>query len=160
MVALDVGIDTSAVTPVRRRRQLGGLFIASVAWIALVALGAIFADLLPIPSPTDIDMLGKRALPSAEHWLGNDELARLIYGGRISLTVGLLAPVIGVTIGGALGMLAGYFRGRLETFVVGGVDVLLAFPPLVFALAVTAYLGQSILNITLVIGILGIPAFT
>ena len=165
MVALDVGIDTSAVTPVRRRRQLGGLFIASVAWIALVALGAIFADLLPIPSPTDIDMLGKRALPSAEHWLGNDqlgrdELARLIYGGRISLTVGLLAPVIGVTIGGALGLLAGYFRGRLETFVVGGVDVLLAFPPLVFALALTAYLGQSILNITLVIGILGIPAFT
>jgi len=163
--ALDVGVDTSAVAPVRQRRQLGGLFFASVAWIALVALGAIFADLLPIPSPTEIDMLGKRALPSAEHWLGNDqlgrdELARLIYGGRISLTVGLLAPVIGVTIGGALGMLAGYFRRRLETFVVGGVDVLLAFPPLVFALAVTAYLGQSILNITLVIGILGIPAFT
>jgi peptide/nickel transport system permease protein len=163
--ALDVDVDTAAVSPVRRRRPLGGLFIASAAWIALVALGAIFADLLPIPSPTDIDMLGKRALPSAEHWLGNDqlgrdELSRLIYGGRISLTVGLLAPVIGVTIGGALGMLAGYFRGRLETFVVGGVDVLLAFPPLVFALALTTYLGQSVLNITLVIGILGIPAFT
>jgi peptide/nickel transport system permease protein len=163
--ALDVDVDTAAVSPVRRRRPLGGLFIASAAWIALVALGALFADLLPIPSPTDIDMLGKRALPSAEHWLGNDqlgrdELSRLIHGGRISLTVGLLAPVIGVTIGGALGMLAGYFRGRLETFVVGGVDVLLAFPPLVFALALTTYLGQSVLNITLVIGILGIPAFT
>ena len=87
-------------------------------------------------------------------------LARLIYGARVSLTVGLLAPVIGVAIGGALGMLAGYFRGRFETVVVGGVDVLLAFPPLVFALAVTAYLGQSVLNITLVIGILSIPAFT
>jgi peptide/nickel transport system permease protein len=163
--ALDVGVDTSAVTPVRRKRRVGGLFIASVIWIALVALGALFADLLPIPSPTDMDMLGKRALPSAEHWLGNDVLgrdvfSRLIYGGRISLTVGLLAPVIGVTIGGALGLLAGYFRGRLETFVSGGVDVLLAFPPLVFALAVTAYLGQSVLNITLVIGVLGIPAFT
>ena len=165
MAALDVGVDTAAVAPVRRKRRLGGLFLAAVAWIALVALAAIFANLLPIPSPTDIDMLGKRALPSAEHWLGNDqlgrdELSRLIYGGRVSLTVGLLAPVIGVTIGGALGMLAGYFRGRLETFVVGGVDVLLAFPPLVFALAVTTYLGQSILNITLVIGILSIPAFT
>jgi peptide/nickel transport system permease protein len=163
--ALDVGVDTSAVAPVRRQRRLGGLFIASAAWIALVALGAIFADVLPIPSPTDIDMLGKRALPSAEHWLGNDVLgrdvfSRLIYGGRISLTVGLLAPVIGVTVGGALGMLAGYFRGRFETFVTGGVDVLLAFPPLVFALAVTTYLGQSVFNITLVIGILGIPAFT
>ncbi|MBN9087731.1 MAG: ABC transporter permease [Reyranella sp.] len=165
VAALDVGVDTSAVTPVRRQRRLGGLFVASVIWIALVGLGAIFAGLLPIPSPTEMDMLGKRALPSAEHWLGNDVLgrdvfSRLIYGGRISLTVGLLAPVIGVTVGGALGMLAGYFRGRFETIVTGGVDVLLAFPPLVFALAVTAYLGQSILNITLVIGILGIPAFT
>jgi len=165
MAALDVGIDTAAVTPVRKHRQLGGLFIAAVAWIALVALGAIFADLLPIPSPTDIDFLGKRALPSAEHWLGTDqlgrdELARLIWGGRISLTVGLLAPMLGVTIGGTLGMLAGYFRGRLETVIVGGVDVLLAFPPLVFALALTAYLGQSVFNITLVIGVLSIPAFT
>lgn len=165
MAALDVGVDTAAVTPVRRQRRVGGLFVASVIWIAVVALGAIFADLLPIPSPTYIDMLGKRALPSAEHWLGNDQLgrdvfSRLIHGGRISLTVGLLAPVIGVTVGGALGMLAGYFRGRFETFVSGGVDVLLAFPPLVFALAVTTYLGQSVLNITLVIGILGIPAFT
>ncbi len=163
--ALDVGVDTAEVTPLRRQRRVGGLFIASVIWIALVALGAIFADLLPIPSPTDMDMLGKRALPSAEHWLGNDNLgrdvfSRLIYGGRISLTVGLLAPVIGVTIGGALGMVAGYFRGRLEIFITGGMDVLLAFPPLVFALAVTATLGQSIANITLVIGILGIPAFT
>ncbi len=165
MAALDVGVDTAEVTPVRRRRRVGGLFIASVIWIALVALGAIFADLLPIPSPTDMDMLSKRALPSAQHWLGNDVLgrdvfSRLIYGGRISLTVGLLAPVLGVTIGGALGMAAGYFRGRLETFITGGMDVLLAFPPLVFALAVTAYLGQSIANITLVIGVLGIPAFT
>jgi peptide/nickel transport system permease protein len=165
MAALDVGVDTAAVAPLRRKRRLGGLFIAALAWIALVALAAIFANVLPIPSPTDIDLLGKRAPPSAEHWLGNDQLgrdvlSRLIYGGRVSLTVGLLAPVIGVTIGGALGMLAGYFRGRLETFVTGGVDVLLAFPPLVFALAVTTYLGQSILNITLVIGILSIPAFT
>ena len=165
MAALDVGVDTSAVAPVRRRRGPGALFIAAVVWIAVVALGAIFAGVLPIPSPTDIDFLGKRALPSAEHWLGNDHLgrdlfSRLVYGGRVSLTVGLLAPVIGVTIGGALGMLAGYFRGRLETFAVGGVDVLLAFPPLVFALAVTAYLGQSVTNITLVIGVLGIPAFT
>jgi peptide/nickel transport system permease protein len=165
MAALDVGVDTAEVAPVRRQRRLGSLFVASMTWIALVAFGAIFADLLPIPSPTDMDLLGKRALPSLEHWLGNDVLgrdvfSRLIYGGRISLTVGLLAPVIGVTIGGTLGLLAGYFRGRLETFITGGVDVLLAFPPLVFALAVTAYLGQSIANITLVIGVLGIPAFT
>jgi peptide/nickel transport system permease protein len=165
MAALDVDVDTAVVAPVRRRRRVGGLFAAAVAWIVLIGLAAIFANLLPLASPTEIDMLGKRALPSAQHLLGNDVLgrdvlARLIYGARISLTVGLLAPVIGVTIGGCLGMLAGYFRGRLETHVVGGVDVLLAFPPLVFALALTAYLGQTILNITVVIGVLGIPAFT
>ena len=165
MAVLEIGVDTAAVSPVRRGRKPGALLVVAVGWIALVVLAAALAGVLPIGSPTDMDMLARRALPSSEHWLGTDqlgrdELARLIYGARISLTVGLLAPVIGVTIGGCLGMLAGYFRGRLETLTVAGVDVLLAFPPLVFALAVTAYLGQSILNLTLVIGVLGIPAFT
>ena len=165
MAVLEIGVDTAAVSPVRRGRKPGVLLLVAIGWIALIVLAAALADFLPIPSSTDMDMLARRALPSSQHLLGTDqlgrdELARLIYGARISLTVGLLAPVIGVTVGGCLGMLAGYFRGRLETFTVGGVDVLLAFPPLVFALAVTAYLGQSVLNLTLVIGVLGIPAFT
>jgi len=163
--ALDVGIDTAAVSPGRRRRRPGGLFIAAIGWIALIGLAAALAGLLPILSPTDMDMLGRRAPPSAQHLLGTDQLgrdmlSRLIYGARFSLTVGLLAPAIAIVIGGGLGMLAGYFRSRFETLVVGGVDVLLAFPPLVLALAVTAYLGQSITNLTLVLGVLGIPAFT
>jgi peptide/nickel transport system permease protein len=160
------GGDVASAEPVRRPRRIGALFICAVAWIVLIALAAIFANWLPIQSPTDMDLLAKRAplfseghLLGTDH-LGRDELSRLIHGGRVSLTVGLLAPVIGVAIGGCLGMLAGYFRGRLETFAVGGVDVLLAFPPLVFVLAVTAFMGQSVANITLVIGVLGIPAFT
>lgn len=165
MAVLEIEGEPAVAAALPRRRRLGGLFVCAVAWIVLVAADALLAGFLPIPSPTDMDLLERRALPSAQHLLGTDQLgrdmlARLIWGGRISLTVGLLAPVIGVTVGGCLGMLAGYFRGRLETFTVGGVDVLLAFPPLVFALAVTAYLGQSILNLTIVIGILGIPAFT
>jgi peptide/nickel transport system permease protein len=140
------------------------LFWMAVGWTLLVLAAAAFADLLPLPSPTDMDMLERRAPFSALHWLGTDtlgrdELSRLIHGARISLTVGLCAPVIGLLFGGALGMLAGYFRGRFETLVVGSMDVLLAFPPLILALAVTAYLGQSLLNLTCILGVLGIPAF-
>ena len=142
-------MNSKAIPPssaaVRRQRRVGALFIGAVAWIVLIGLAAIFADWLPIAEPHRHGPSGqagparqRRALLGTDH-LGRDELSRLIHGGRVSLTVGLLAPVIGVTIGGCLGMLAGYFRGRLETFAVGGVDVLLAFPPLVFALAVTAF---------------------
>ncbi|MBR0897829.1 ABC transporter permease [Bradyrhizobium tropiciagri] len=163
MATLELSLEEEGTTPVRRR-QLGMLFWIAAGWMVLVFAVAIFADLLPLPSPTDMDMLERRAPISAEHWLGTDglgrdELSRLIYGARISLIVGLCAPMIGVTIGGALGMLAGYFRGRFESFVVGSMDVLLAFPPLILALAVTAYLGQSIFNLTCILGVLGIPAF-
>ena len=165
MATLELEIDDAViVSPVRRTRRLGTLFWLAVGWTLLVLAAAALADLLPLASPTDMDMLARRAPFSAAHWLGTDtlgrdELSRLIHGARISLTVGLCAPVIGVTFGGALGLLAGYFRGRFESFVVGSMDVLLAFPPLILALAVTAYLGQSIFNLTCILGVLGIPAF-
>jgi peptide/nickel transport system permease protein len=165
MATLELSVgDEVAVRSVKRTRRLGALFWAAIAWIILVLAAAGFVDVLPLPSPTDMDMLERRAPASALHWLGTDglgrdELARLIHGARISLIVGLCAPVIGVTIGGALGMLAGYFRGRFETLVVGSMDVLLAFPPLILVLAVTAYLGQSLLYLTCILGVLGIPTF-
>ena len=164
MATLELSLDETNAAPVRRKRRLGALFWVAIGWMVLVFAVAIFADLLPLPSPTDMDMLERRGPISAEHWLGTDglgrdELSRLIYGARISLIVGLCAPMIGVTIGGALGILAGYFRGRFESIVVGSMDVLLAFPPQILALAVTAYLGQSIFNLTCILGVLGIPAF-
>ena len=149
----------------RRSRRIGLLFWCALVWIGVVAVAAILAGWLPVPSPTDMDIFARRKGPSALHWLGTDGLgrdvlARLIFGARISLTVGLAAPVIGLVAGGALGLLAGYFRGRFETLVTGAADVVLAFPPLILALAVTAFMGQSVLNLTLVLGFLGIPAFT
>src|SRR4051794_32626654 len=96
-----------AAAPARRPRRLGALFWLAIGWMMLVFAVAILADILPLPSPTDMDMLERRAPVSAEHWLGTDglgrdELARLIYGARISLVVGLCAPMIGLVIGGAL----------------------------------------------------------
>jgi len=164
MATLELTLDEELqAQPLKRRRRLGLLFWAAIGWLVIVFTVAIFADFLPIPSPTDMDMLERRAPFSAEHWLGTDglgrdELSRLIHGARISLAVGLLAPVIGLVIGGALGMLAGYFGGRFETTVVGSMDVLLAFPPLILVLAVIAFVGQSILNLTLILGALSIPA--
>jgi len=161
---LDLNEEMAVATSTRSARRLGWLFWIAIGWMTLVFALAIFADVLPLPSPTDMDMLARRAPFSAAHWLGTDglgrdELSRLIYGARISLVIGLCAPIIGLTIGGWLGILAGYFRGRFETVVVGSMDVLLAFPPLVLALAVPAYLGQSILNLTCILGVLGIPTY-
>ena len=165
MATLELEIAEGVIaSPKRRTRSLGLLFWAAIGWLVFILAVAILAPLLPLPSPTDMDMLERRAPLSALHWLGTDalgrdELARVVFGARISLTVGLFAPIIGLAIGGALGMLAGSFRGRFESIVVGSMDVLLAFPPLILALAVTAYLGQSILNLTCILGVLGIPAF-
>jgi peptide/nickel transport system permease protein len=162
MVALDAAID-AAVVP-RRRRRLSRLFWAAAAWIAIVVVAAILANFLPIPSPTEMDMLARRMPPDAQHWLGTDGfgrdmLSRMIFGARTSLAVGFLAPMIGLGFGAALGMLAGYFRGKFEALAMGGMDVLLAFPPLVLVLAITAYLGQSVLNLAVTIGFLSIPPF-
>jgi peptide/nickel transport system permease protein len=167
MPTSDVEADAGAMEAISLARLAspGPVFWLAVFWIGLIVLAAILADLLPLPSPTDMEMLERRMPPSSAHWLGTDGLgrdmlSRLIHGARISLTVGIAAPLIGLLFGGALGMLAGYLRGHLEKVVVACVDVLLAFPPLVLALALTAYLGQTVSNLTLIIGILAIPAFT
>jgi peptide/nickel transport system permease protein len=166
MAALDAvaTIEPSAAVG-RRRRRLGMVFWLAVFWIALVVALAICAPLLPLADPSHMSLLARRAPPSAAHLLGTDALgrdilARVVFGARSSLSVGLLAPLAATLIGGAFGLFAGYFRGWLETVTVGASDVLLAFPPLVLALAITAYLGQSVANLILVLAILTVPAVT
>src|SRR5674476_700709 len=109
MATLELGIDEVAVGPVGRTRRLGPLFWAATVWTIFILAAAALAGVLPLPSPTDMDMLERRAPASMLHWLGTDglgrdELARLIHGARISLTVGICAPIIGITIGGSLGI--------------------------------------------------------
>src|SRR4051812_40874633 len=158
MATLELTLDEGLqARPLKRGRRLGPLFWAAIGWMVLVFAVAIFADFLPLPSSTDMDMLERRAAFSAAHWLGTDglgrdELSRLIHGARISLVVGLCAPVIGLVIGGALGMLAGYFGGRFETLVVGSMGVLVAFSPLILVLALIAFFGQWCFNLYFFLG--------
>jgi len=165
MATLDVATPEIELVAPSRRRRLGVVFWAAALWIALVVVLALLADVLPLADPAHQTLLARRALPSAAHLLGTDGLgrdilSRVIYGARASLGIGLAAPLIATAIGAALGMLAGYFRGTLELLTIGATDVLLAFPPLVLALAIVAYLGQSIPNVIAVLAILTVPAVT
>jgi peptide/nickel transport system permease protein len=155
-------LDVEASVRVKRRRSLGLIFWFAVGWITLILTLALAADFLPLADPMRQSLLARRAPPSFAHWLGTDVLgrdmlSRVIYGARASLAVGLLAPLIGTLVGGFFGLLAGYFRGTFETLTTGASDVLLAFPPLVLALAIVGYLGQSVPNLILVLAVLTVP---
>ena len=145
-------------------KRLGLSFWLSAGWLALVTLSALFYPLLHFADPNLPDLANQAAGPGPDHVLGTDTLgrdmlSRLVAGARISLTVGYASTLLGLTGGAILGLAAGYFRGRLEGFIVASMDAVLAFPALVLVLAVTAFVGHDIRIIILVLGVLGIPAF-
>lgn len=133
-------------------------------WLLIVLGLAAGADWLPLPPPDQMDFLAAEQLPSAAHWLGTDLdgrdlLARLAYGARVSLTVCLAAPLIGLAFGTLLAMAATGGPGWLRKAVLSLLDAMLAFPSLVFALGLTVVFGPSLRNVTLALGIMSIPAF-
>jgi peptide/nickel transport system permease protein len=145
-------------------RRLGTSFWVSTGWLALVTLLAVLAPLLHLADPNLQDLANRSATPGAGHVLGTDSLgrdmlSRLVWGARISLTVGYASTLLGMVVGTLLGMAAGYLGGRLEGVAVAALDALLAFPALVLILAITTFAGHDIRIIVGVIGFLGIPAF-
>ena len=158
--------DPSAPLPNRRSlaRRLGAQFWICVGWIGLVALAALFAPLLPIDDPAASDYTRLSEGPSGVHWMGTDGLghdifSRVLWGGRVSLVVGCFSVLIGITVGGLLGLLAGYFRRRTDAVIMILADALLAFPALVLLLSLTTFLGPTLRNVVLAIGIVTIPIF-
>lgn len=154
-------------TPVRRmpRRRFGWVFWLSVGWVGLVLVAAVCADLLPLKDPTRMSLMSRSQGMSAAHWLGTDGLgrdllSRVTFGARVSMTVGLLAPLIATIVGTLLGLAAGYWRGRFSKLCMALMDVLLTFPPIVLMLVLTAYVGASLTNLTLVLALLFTPIAT
>lgn len=118
-------------------------------------------------SPHDYDQANfsmARRGPSSEHMLGNDEigrdlLSRLFHGARISLMIGLLSVGIGVSVGVVLGVLSGYFGGVIDLLIMRVIDIMLAFPSILLAIMLVAFLGPSLENAMIAIGIISIPVY-
>ena len=173
----DMGIE--AADDGRQKRRLGLLFWAPLAWILFLFACAISADQWPLPEPDAMHFMLQAAPPgevgeveigddTVEDYrfllggdnMGRDIFTRLMHGARVSLLVGLLAPMIGLAIGGTLGMLAGYYRGWVEAVVVAMADIIVAFPGLVLLIAITFFLGPTLWTVTIALGFLSVPYYT
>jgi peptide/nickel transport system permease protein len=147
--------------PLPSAKRLGPVFWLSVGWVGLVVFGAVFASVLPIQDPLAVNALPKLG-PSLHHLLGTDAIgrdifARIVYGSRVSLIVGFSAVGFGLLVGGTLGLIGGFYGGRVDTAIAVVMNVILAYPALVLALAVISFTGQSLLNVTLIIGVISVP---
>jgi peptide/nickel transport system permease protein len=135
-----------------------------VVIIGLVAVVAVAAPLVAPADPYFINRLERLQGPSWSHLLGTDEfgrdlLSRIVYGARVSMTVGVFSVTIATLIGAPAGIVAGYFGGWVDGLVMRVMDVVFAFPAILLALAITAFLGPSLRNATLAIGIVYAPGF-
>jgi peptide/nickel transport system permease protein len=132
--------------------------------VVLMVLSALLAPWLAPHDPLEQDVLLRLASPSAEFPLGNDSfgrdiLARILWGGRVSLYVSTLSVLIAIFVGGALGILAGYIGGLFDRMLMAAMDVLLSFPTLVMGLLVVAMLGPTVGNLILAITLTAVAPF-
>lgn len=157
------GRSQSAIALKRFLRHPTGM--VGVAIILFFVLASLLAPVIkPYDPSRDRNLRERLNPPSAQHWFGTDELGRDVftrvwYGGRISLRVGLLAVTLAVVLGTLLGLLAGYLGGWIDTLAVWLIDILLAFPGILLAIAIVATLGPSLTNALIAISITQIPIY-
>jgi peptide/nickel transport system permease protein len=175
-VTVEIAGITAGVEPARKKRLGIGAWLA-IVWLVGLILAAIFAPILPIAGPNETFTSIQRAqapfatinepgggttTPFAEgHILGGDRnghdlLSRAIYGARNSLIVGFGAIAFGIIAGGLLGLVAGFYRGKIDTVIVGFLDIMLAIPALVLALSLTAVLRGRVDDLWILVIALGI----
>ncbi len=154
--------DNGTVSPgsiAWRRFRKNKLAMFGLAVIALLILVSIFAPLLTNYGRDDIDLYSIETAPDSAHILGTDELGRdvltrLLYGGRVSLAVGVLASVFEIIIGVGLGAIAGFYGGKVDSVIMRITDVIMCFPFFVVAIALAAMIGPSMMNLIFIIAIL------
>ncbi len=161
-LALEAGGARRAPSPLRRFARSRSAVIGA-ALLALWGLVALLAIQLAPYDPTDTVNLARRP-PSAEHWfgtdlLGRDLLSRVLLGSRVSLQLGLISVALGAGPGIALGLVAGYRGGVVDTLISRFIDALLALPGILLALVVIAALGPSIRNVMIAVGVATVPQY-
>jgi len=147
-----------------RLRRYGQIVIA-IPLLAVLAIGAVGAPVLVAHDPNRLNVRAKAESPSITHLLGTDEfgrdiLSRLAYGARITLLVAAASVLLAAAGGTLLGSVAAYAGRGVETVIMRTMDGMLCFPPILLAIFVVTFLGPSIVNLILVIGVLYIPRFT
>jgi len=155
ITAAPVCKPSSAVFQALRRNRFSWI---GIGLLATIILAAVFAPLLAPYDPLKQHILDRLQAPSAEFWLGTDSygrdvLSRLLYGARISLSIGFLSVMVAMVVGSTIGILAGYIGGLFDQMVMGLVDVMLSFPTLLLGLMVAAMLGASFENLIIAIAI-------
>ena len=135
------------------------LAVFSAVVIVLILLAAVFAPLVAPYDHLEQSLTDRLAHPSMEHWLGQDELgrdvlSRIIFGARISLTIGLVPTLISMGIGTMLGMCAGFYGGKIDFVIMRLADIMLAFPSLLLAMVVMYTMGGGLINIFIALSLI------
>lgn len=143
----------------KNKGAAGGLVV-----LAAVLVVVVFAPLFAPYDPIAVDPLNTDAPPSWGHPMGTDTvgrdiLSRVVYGGRLTVLVGVVAIAVALGVGLPLGMVAGYYGAWPDRLISRGMDIMLAFPGILLALVVVAVLGSSVINVTIAVGISLIPGF-
>lgn len=158
------GVQYSPATDFWKRLKKNKLAMVSLAFLLLLVFLALFAGMVAPYDPYEGNMPMSLKGPSADHLLGTDELgrdilSRIIYGTQISLRVGIIAVSIALMAGMFFGSVAGYYGGRIDNLIMRFMDIMLAFPSLLLAIAFMMVLGKGIENAIIAIAIVSVPEY-
>lgn len=147
-----------------RRLLRNPMAIVGLAIVLVFIFAGLTADWISPHDYDKADFTMARQGPNSTYWLGNDEIgrdlfSRLLHGARISLGIGLISVGIGVSVGAMMGIISGYFGGLADLIIMRLVDIMLAFPSILLAIMMVAFLGPSLQNAMIAIGVLSIPTY-